>query len=657
VSEPIASVQQEPSGLAVAGRDAHARHQWQEAFGLLSRADAEIPLSGGDLEVLADAAFFVGQGDVRIDALERAFKAHQAAGDDVRAAFVATYLATNLAIRGKKSIAAAWARRAEPMLAGKPESYAHAALALIQGEIARAGGDIPRATELATEALAIAERTGDADVRARALSALAFLRMAAGQPGEGFSLLEEAAIAAVNDELSPIIAGMTSCSMIAACRDMTDYQRAMEWLDATDKWCARREVAAFPGVCRVHRAEIVALRGGWDRAENELREAAADLAGLGAMPPMADGMYALGEIRRLKGDVGGAEEALRQAHAMGRSPQPALALLRLGAGKVKAASAAIDTALAEANGDQWARVRLLAAQAEIAIAAGEPARARAAVDQLGEIVRGYPTPALEAGRHHTEGLVLLAEGDPARAAREFRAAQSLWREVEAPYEIARAGAALSRALRALGNEDDADLELRAAREAFERLGAEPDLQALKREQEAIEGRSARHAQVRMTFLFTDIVGSTNLAEVLGDESWERLLAWHDVALRSLIDEHRGRVVNSTGDGFFAAFGAARDGIACASAIQRALAEHRTTAGFAPPVRIGLHAADATQRAGDFSGVGVHVAARVAALAGAGEILISGEVRAEAGDVQVSDSREVTLKGVNTPIEVASVTWS
>jgi class 3 adenylate cyclase len=657
VSELVAPVEEQPSDLAQAGRDAHARHLWQEAFDLLTRADAETPLSGGDLEILADAAFFVGRGDARIGALERAFKAHQATGDDVRAAFVATYLATNLAIKGKTSMASAWARRAEPLLAGKPESYAHGALTVVQSEVARHGGDVARATELATEAVAIAERTGDADLRARALSTLATLRIASGQTGEGFRLLEEAAIAAVNDELSPIIAGMTSCTMIAACRNLTDYRRASEWLEATDKWCERQEVAAFPGVCRIHRAEIVALRGGWDRAETELRQAAADLEGFDATPPLADGLYALGDIRRLKGDVDGAEEALRQAHALGRSPQPALALLRLGAGNVNAASSAIDAALAEASWDQWARVRLLAAQAEIAIAAGNPARARAAVDELTQIVSGYPMPALEAGRRQAEGLVLLAEGDAAGAVRELRAAQALWRDVGAPYEIARARAALSRALRELGNDDDADLELRAARDEFERLGAAPDLEAVAREERAVQERRSARVQVRMTFLFTDIVGSTNLAEALGDEAWERMLGWHDDALRGLFGRHRGRVVNSTGDGFFVAFESARDGIACAIGIQRELAEHRTRTGFAPPVRIGLHSADATRRGDDFSGVGVHVAARVAALAGGGEILVSGETLADAGDVATAESREVSVKGVNAPIIVAAVNWS
>ena len=94
----------------------------------------------------------------------------------------------------------------------------------------------------------------------------------------------------------------------------------------------------------------------------------------------------------------------------------------------------------------------------------------------------------------------------------------------------------------------------------------------------------------------------------------------------------------------------------AIAIQRALASHAETSGFAPPVRIGLHAADATQRGEDFSGLGVHVAARIAALASGGEILASAEALDEAGDLAAIDEREVEVRGVSTPVRVASIIW-
>ena len=95
-------------------------------------------------------------------------------------------------------------------------------------------------------------------------------------------------------------------------------------------------------------------------------------------------------------------------------------------------------------------------------------------------------------------------------------------------------------------------------------------------------------------------------------------------------------------------------LACAVAIQRALAEHRKTHGFAPQVRIGVHAADATQVGRNFTGKGVHEAARIAALAAGGEILASRQTVTPR--FSVSEPRRVTLKGISQPVEIVSVEW-
>src|SRR5438094_985053 len=114
----------------------------------------------------------------------------------------------------------------------------------------------------------------------------------------------------------------------------------------------------------------------------------------------------------------------------------------------------------------------------------------------------------------------------------------------------------------------------------------------ERELRAATERRSGPQTARMTFMFTDIVGSTNLAEGLGDEAWERLLRWHDDMLRQVIERAGGQIVKTTGDGVFAAFETARAGVDTAIAIQQALREHRESTGFALSVRIGLHAAEA-----------------------------------------------------------------
>ncbi len=106
-----------------------------------------------------------------------------------------------------------------------------------------------------------------------------------------------------------------------------------------------------------------------------------------------------------------------------------------------------------------------------------------------------------------------------------------------------------------------------------------------------------------------------------------------------------------------AFDSARSGIDCAVSIQRALRDQRESSGFAPPVRIGLHTAEANRRGTDYSGMGVHLAARVAALAGGGEIVATAETLAEAGDVSTSNVREAPVKGVTAPVSLASIAWT
>jgi class 3 adenylate cyclase len=158
-----------------------------------------------------------------------------------------------------------------------------------------------------------------------------------------------------------------------------------------------------------------------------------------------------------------------------------------------------------------------------------------------------------------------------------------------------------------------------------------------------------------TFMFTDMVGSTQLVEALGDEAWEVLLRWHDETLRALFAAHQGEEVAATGDGFFVGFDSPDAALACAVAVQRRLAEHRRASGFAPQVRIGVHASEATRVAQNFRGKGVHEAARISALAGAGEIFAS-EATAAGSRYRFSDPRSVTLKGIAEPVDVVSIDW-
>ena len=131
-------------------------------------------------------------------------------------------------------------------------------------------------------------------------------------------------------------------------------------------------------------------------------------------------------------------------------------------------------------------------------------------------------------------------------------------------------------------------------------------------------------------MFTDIVTSTDLVGLIGDDAWGDLLGWHDRELRSAFANHRGEEVKRPATGSSSRSSEPTDGLDCAVDIQRRLARHRRDHGFAPTVRIGLHAAEATCERGDYQGGGVHVAARSARPRCGGEILVSSATLGEIG---------------------------
>ena len=170
----------------------------------------------------------------------------------------------------------------------------------------------------------------------------------------------------------------------------------------------------------------------------------------------------------------------------------------------------------------------------------------------------------------------------------------------------------------------------------------------------LRGKAEPNRRVLKTFMFTDVVGSTNLVEALGDEAWDTLLHWHDTTLREVFTAHQGREISTTGDGFFVSFDSPEQAVAAAIAIQRRLAEHRQKAGFAPQVRIGLHASDAQQVGTNYRGKGVHEASRIAGLATAGQIVASLSTVGES--YRASGVRSELLKGLSEQIEVVIVDW-
>ena len=629
-----------------AGREAARRGAWGEAYEHLSAADKDGALDGEELELLAQAALWTGHLGASIEFAERAYARFSDAGENLRAAMTALGLAAEYRNKLQTSASAGWHQRAARLLEQEPEAPAHGFLELQRSMIASGRGDYDAALEHIQRALDIATRHHDKDLLAQATLREGVARLNKGDVDAGLSLIDEVAASAVAGELNPMSTAIIYCNAIDACRDLADYSRAAEWTETATRWCDRQAIAGFPGMCRVDRAEIMRLRGAWSDADRELQQATEELQDFN--PRVAgQAFYEIGEIRLRMGDLEAAEEAFAQARDLAKDPEPGLSLLRLAQGKVDAAARSIKRALDDESLARLDRARLLPAQIEIALAAGDVRTARAAAEELEAITNDYkisdmPTAALEASVQSAWGAVRLAENDPDAAATCFRRALKLWNEVAHPYEAARTRVLLAAAYRAQGDEDGARSELEAAKSAFQKLGARLDA-------ERADQRLTK--RVKKTFVFTDIVDSTKFAELL-KERWEKVvLKVHDETIKGIVSKRGGEIVNHMGDGFFLAFPDPNTAVEAAIAIQKQLEEH----AFPAEVRIGLHTTEAQDAGGDYQGEGINLAARIGELAEGGQILASCD-SVTGIPLVCSAPTDAQLKGFSEPVRVTAIDW-
>jgi DNA-binding CsgD family transcriptional regulator len=454
-------------------RHAVRRESWREAYEELNASDP-ADLTPPDLAGLADAAWWLSLIEESLAARQRAYVGYTEAGDEARAAYMAGRLGVEHFLRGEPAVGAGWLMRAHRHLEGLQECVEHGFLAVIEATVARYGGDLDRAHQLATHAREIGHRFRDPDVLALAIHTDGLIAIAQGREPEGVALLDEAMTAVVAGELSSFFTGVVYCNVIAACLELADVRRAGEWSEAARAWCeSLPPESPYPGLCRINRAEVASLRGAWAEAEAEAVRASEELMSFDPMAA-ASALYETGEIRRRLGDVAGAQEAFARARELGFDPQPGLSLLRLAQGKAEAAQTSLRLAVAGGEGNSLRRARLLAAQVEVALVVEDRETARAARDELAEMARDSARPALAAAAASADGALRLAEGDVDGALQSSRRAGSIWQELKLPYETAQARLSHGLALRASGNEEDARSELRAALATFERLGASPD---------------------------------------------------------------------------------------------------------------------------------------------------------------------------------------
>lgn len=628
-----------------AGREAISRRAWEEAYELLSGASDE--LAADDVERLADAAFWSVRLEEALKLRERAYRANLAEGNRLRAGGVAVRLALDYLSRWNIPLYTGWLAKGERLLADQPESLEHGHAALVRSVAAGWHGRMEEGLAHAERAYELGERFGDADLQALAIvsqgAALVFL----GELDRGLALLDEASTSALTGELDPFSSTVVYCTTITSSNMVGDFERARQWTELANQWCDVENTRGFPGACRVHRSEILWLGGQWEEAEREAVNACADLEAYNAITTAA-GYYQIGEIRRRRGDFFAADEAYGKARTLGREPQPGEALLRLAQGKAQEAVAGLKRSLGDDDKDPLTRSRRLPAQVEVSLAVGDVEAARDAAAELEEItdryrVNGERTPLLDGPLQLARARIAAADGDWDAVQGAARRALDIWTRVKAPYEAADARIWLGMAYEHQGDPDGARAEYEEAKATFQRLGAVLDAQ---RTMELLREEAATR-----TFLFTDIVGSTGQLLELGEEKWKALLDRHDALLTDAIRAKNGKVIKHTGDGYFAAFEEPAAAVAAAVGIQQAIAEEPFK------VRIGLHSGEALKRGSDYTGRGVNVAARIGALGGAGEILVSTDtldgVETPYG---LSSQRSAELKGFDEPVPIAALCW-
>lgn len=442
------------------------RRDWSAAYEAFA---AITPQDGPVTEGLAESSWWLGNMEQAIKLYADAYRLHVDAGDLESAARTAVLLSIFCRLVGEPAQGAGWDGRAQRVLEKLPECAAHG-YPLYLGTAGLTGSDLDAADASALRMQDLGQRHGDPNLVALGVFFSGRIRIKQARVAEGLALLDEAMVSALSDDLDAFWTGAIYCGLMDACNELRDLRRASEWTEATRRWSDPLPLASlYPGICRVHRAQVLQSRGSWAEAEQEALGACTDMVGIDVFA-VADAYYEVGEVRRVRGDLAGAEQAYSQAHDHGRDPQPGMALLRLAQGRPTDAAASIASRLAAGGGSRLERAPLFAAQSEIALASGDLDLAEQAAQELADTAHDFDSAGLRADAHRAVGAVHLARGRTMEALSELRLALNEWNQLDVPFEAARTRMLMAGAYRACGDTDAATREETAANGCFERLG-------------------------------------------------------------------------------------------------------------------------------------------------------------------------------------------
>jgi tetratricopeptide (TPR) repeat protein len=424
-------------GVLEHARASLAQRSWGDAYAQFATADAAAPLDLDDLEKLALAAYLTGHDEESTLVWTRAHHEAIDRDDPQRAARNAFLIGSGLMFRGETAPGLGWFARGGRVLEGSGECAEQAWPRTWNAYAQMWAGDAEGARPIFAESAIVGQRFNDADLVTMSHLGQGTCLVMQGQGPAGMALLDEGMVGVTSGEVSPMYTGIAYCTVIAGCSELFDLRRAREWTDALTRWCdSQPDLVPYRGNCLVHRCELMQLEGAWTDAMEAARQACDQLSAPVRWDTLGSAYYQLGELHRLRGEFAEAEESYRRASESGHQPEPGMPLLRLAQGRTDVAAAVLRRALDETQ-EPPARARLLPAQVEIMIAAGDVVSARAAADELGQIAEFLDAAYLRAVAASAAGAVLFAEGDARSALPKLRGAGSAWRGLDAPYEVAR----------------------------------------------------------------------------------------------------------------------------------------------------------------------------------------------------------------------------
>lgn len=451
------------------------------------------------LEGYSWALWWLNLGDPALDARERAYNAYRQSGDARGAARVATWLASDVIdFRCDTAVSNGWLRRAHRLLDGVELSAEHGWLALHEGTLALdLAGDTVAAARLGTRCADIGCALGDVDLEMLGSALCGLAAVHAGAVREGLGRLDEAATAAMAGELQNYVSvGWSCCSLIKACEEVRDYDRAAQWSEQMIAFAHRLGFEPWVRICRSFHAWVLVWRGNWDEADRQLIAARDRLAA--TRPPWTmEAVVRLGELRRRQGRLDAAADLFEASEPHPRAVV-GLGYVALDRGDVPTALTAARRAVRTVPGpvDQARTDRLAALELLVCAlaAAGEAEEAAVALQQLENAASVVGTPPVLASVAFHTGLVASAAHNADRARTSFEDARDRFLRCQAPYEVAVARIELGRTLIALGEPAAAEREATAALRKLQDLGA---TLAAERAQ-AVLGAIAAAARVRAT---------------------------------------------------------------------------------------------------------------------------------------------------------------